>query len=200
MLASSKSKKGFILIVSILLAVGIFFSIGAAHRPTKTSYMHGSFTIDINDTAQLVGDADYVFVGTVTDEASPIYEDDLIYTPYTVDVLENIKGDLMTDKEIPILKFGGLAKDHSAYYVFEDDALPIVDKTYIFCAYAQEDGSLMVSGPRSNVELSTETTVQNESAAFRMASEYTEFQNAAQNQIVSDRERFVSIYEAKTDA
>lgn len=196
---SARSKKTAIFATIIILFVGIIGGFLLMNRPTspddiETSYLPFCSTIDTNDTAQLVGDADYVFVGTVLHEDTPVYEDDLIYTPYTVDVLENIKGTLKTDTSIPVMKFGGLAKDHSAYYLFEGDALPVTDKTYIFCAYAQEDGSLMVSGARSNIEISGDI------AALHSTPAYTEFQDAVKNQIVSDRERFVSVYEEKTGA
>lgn len=50
------------------------------------------------------------------------------------------------DKEIVLQKQGGIREDGSAYDVFEDDQLPEVGNIYIFTAYTQDDGSLLVAG------------------------------------------------------
>lgn len=34
--------------------------------------------------------------------------------------------------------------------MYEDDTLPEEGKSYVFLAYAQVDGSLLISGPNSN--------------------------------------------------
>lgn len=57
------------------------------------------------------------------------------------------------DKEIPIVKQGGLSKDGSYYEIFEDDELPVEKGIYIFYADAQADGSLLASGPNSSIKI-----------------------------------------------
>ena len=84
----------------------------------KTSYLRGTFSIDYSDLNAVVGDADYVFVGTVASEEGTVYKDAVTvetddgktrevsgpYTNYTVNVTKNIKGNLVTDTAIPIQK------------------------------------------------------------------------------------------------
>lgn len=66
----------------------------------KTSYLRGTFSIDYSDLNAVVGDADYVFVGTVASEEGTVYKDAVTvetddgktrevsgpYTNYTVNV------------------------------------------------------------------------------------------------------------------
>lgn len=81
------------------------------------------------------------------------------YTKYAVSVTENMKGNLMTEKAIPIVKYGGVSEDGKTCYLFDGDELPVAGNTYIFFAYAQDDGSLLISGPVSNVQVDNEDAV-----------------------------------------
>ena len=127
----SKTKIGiFIGAVVILLVIGVlFFCIAkpSTSDEIKTSYLRGTFSIDYSDLNAVVGDADYVFVGTVASEEGTVYKDAVTvetddgktrevsgpYTNYTVNVTKNIKGNLVTDTAIPIQKSGGLSEDGS---------------------------------------------------------------------------------------
>ena len=60
------------------------------------------------------------------------------YTNYTIQVLENIKGELITDKPIPIVKQGGISEKQDAIYLFENDSLPSEKSHLYLLAYAQE--------------------------------------------------------------
>ena len=125
----SKTKIGiFIGAVVILLVIGVlFFCIAkpSTSDEIKTSYLRGTFSIDYSDLNAVVGDADYVFVGTVASEEGTVYKDAVTvddrrwkrsgevsgrYTNYTVNVTKNIKGNLVTDTAIPIQKSGGLSE------------------------------------------------------------------------------------------
>ncbi|WP_052646696.1 hypothetical protein [Paenibacillus terrae] len=183
-----------------------------------TSYLQASFVIDINNPKEVVGYADYAFVGLVeemtgTDYKFPVTKETedgpkvltSPYTNYSVKVLSNIKGNLKKDVSIPIQKFGGLNDDKSTYFLFEDDSLPQKGKVYVFTATAEQDGSLLVSGPNSNIEVKTDffskksiQPISEESIANELAKteEYKAYQDAYKNEIVKDRERFTSNYEA----
>ena len=153
----------------------------------------------------VVGDADYVFVGTVSGQENAVYknpveivdkegnikEETTPYTNYTVDIVENIKGNLTMEETVPIQKTGGLSKDKSEYIVYEGDELPVVGETYIFFAYAQPDGSLLLSGPVSNIRLK-----ENNADVVNSTIEYKEVVEAYKNQIETGRQRYTSLYEA----
>ncbi|WP_342415983.1 cell surface protein [Paenibacillus sp. FSL R10-2782] len=183
-----------------------------------TSYTQASFVIDINNPKEVVGYADYAFVGLVeemtgTDYKFPVTKETedgpkvltMPYTNYSVKVLDNIKGNLKKDVSIPIQKFGGLNDDKSEYFLFEDDSLPQKGKVYVFTATAEQDGSLLVSGPNSNIEVKTDffskksiQPISEESIANELTKteEYKTYQDAYKNEIVKDRERSTSKYEA----
>ncbi|MGG1651700.1 cell surface protein [Paenibacillus sp. NRS-1780] len=183
-----------------------------------TSYIQASFVIDINNPKEVVGYADYAFVGLVeemtgTEYKFPVTKETengpkvltMPYTNYSVKVLGNIKGNLKKDVSIPLQKFGGLSDDKSAYFLNEDDLLPQEGKIYVFTANARPDGSMLVSGPNSNIEVKTDffskksiQALSEESIANELAKteEYKTYQNAYKNEIVEDRERFTSKYEA----
>jgi hypothetical protein len=183
-----------------------------------TSYLHASFVIDVDNPKAVVGYADYAFVGLVeemtgTDYKFPVTKETengpkvltMPYTNYSVKVLGNIKGNLKKDVSIPLQKFGGLNDDKSTYFLFEDDFLPQKGKVYVFTATAEQDGSLLVSGPNSNIEVKTDFFSKNsiqklseESIANELTKteEYKTYQDAYKNEIVKDRERSTSKYEA----
>ena len=206
----SKSKIWFILTYFAIIAIIIiaFFAIRKPFGPNKikTSYLRGSFSIDYNNLNEVVGDADYVFLGTIANEEGTVYKYTSIieredgttyevsspYTNYSVNVLENIKGHLVTDTAIPIQKAGGLSKDGTEYYIYEGDFLPTVGNSYIFFAYAQPDGSLLISGPVSNISIDNVT---NNISSLAISTEYENVVNAYKNQIDSGRTRFTSSYE-----
>ncbi|MEK4734454.1 cell surface protein [Paenibacillus sp. FSL L8-0641] len=183
-----------------------------------TSYLHASFDINVDNSKEVVGFADYVFVGFVeemtgTDYKFPVTKETedgpkelkSPYTNYSIKVLDNIKGNLKKDVSIPLQKSGGLSEDKSTYFLFEDDSLPQKGKVYVFTATAEQDGSLLVSGPNSNIEVKKDFFSKNsiqklseESIANELAKteEYKTYQDAYKNEIVKDRKRFTSKYEA----
>jgi len=82
--------------------------------------------------------------------------------------------------------------------------LPVVGETYIFYAYAQNDGSLLICGPNSNIKMDIPNETQLSDLeeevveeVLETSDEYIEAEDALDTQIVEDRERFESIYEEK---
>lgn len=187
------------------------------------SELHGSFSIKHDNIHERIGDADYVFVGEVISKDGTEYKHPVIceeedgseydiaspYTNYTVSNLNNIKGELITGIEIPIQKAGGLAPDGSRNIIYEEDELPIPGGIYVFYAYAQPDGSLLVSGPNSNEKINVLTEkigtlngsndisesiekITEEPEAVRIQ----EIIDACETQVETNRDRFVSKYDA----
>lgn len=222
MKAKSINKKFIIITVAILAVISLlgistlFNKVGvntiASNGNLPISEIMGSYTIDFNNINELVGDADYVFVGTVISEDSTVYKHPVMietednkeyeltspYTNYTINVMKNIKGELITDTEIPIQKAGGLAKDGSQYVIYEEDELPVTGGIYVFYAYAQPDGSLLVSGPKSNKKINVKPETFNSSDSANNIENISEVQKvieALDDQIKTDRQRFVSNYD-----
>lgn len=80
-------------------------------------------------------------------------EDTIPYTDYSVEVLNNLKGELTQESPITITKVGGVTKNGDMYILYENDILPSIGGSYVFYIYAQDDGSNLVSGPNSTIPI-----------------------------------------------
>lgn len=132
----------------------------AAQGSVPTYQVKASYGVNVDDPKALVASADYSFVGVVKRETGTSYKNPVpreqadgttkkmgeAYTHYTVQVLANLKNQLVTDRVIKVAKQGGIREDHSAYDVLAGDRLLKADQVYVFNAYAQTDGTLLVSG------------------------------------------------------
>ncbi|MFD1738957.1 hypothetical protein ACFSCX_20810 [Bacillus salitolerans] len=174
-----------------------------ANNDLPITHLSGSYSIDVDDLSQIVGDADYVFVAKVNSFIETIYKDTVIietengtkevsspYSKYNIEIIDNIKGNLKKNTEIEILKNGGLSQDEESIVLSENDSLFEVGNYHIMAAYAQPDGSLLVSGPNSSLVLSAESK-----SEIVSLEEYKNYKKAFEKGFVSDRERFKSSYE-----
>ncbi|WNY25320.1 hypothetical protein [Methanolapillus millepedarum] len=174
-----------------------------------TYYTHGSYVIDISNPEELSGQADYVFVGKVDKIAGTEYlfpvmvevmSDGKIkevevadpYTNYYVTVIENIKGELVQNQSIPVLKQGGISKDGRFYVLPEGDFMPEEGKTYVFYTNTLSNGTLLIPGAKTNIEIKTDDV---NSESVKNSSAYQIAVKAVENQKENKRERFVSTYD-----
>ncbi len=149
--------------------------------------------VDFTDPREYAGMADYVFVGTVTDTKRLVLPDKIReqedhYSTYRIHVDENIKGELV--EEIVCSKMGGLKKDGTMLLIaaetpdgrmIMDKGLPEIGKQYVFMAYGQPDGRLILSEIFDNRECSQAVL--------------DEYRNYVENEIPYERERFPSDYQ-----
>ena len=109
---------------------------------------------DVNDKRKVAGASDYVFVAEVKKVEGTGYTnvkyydgfnyDDNPFTRYEIRVLENIKGELITDKDIPLTKHDGVHFFGKRVSALEGDMLPDEGECYIFLCNADEDGELVI--------------------------------------------------------
>lgn len=192
-----------LMLLTMLILGGCSNGNALSERDLPVINLSGSFSIDVHDLNQIVGDADYVFVAKVNDEVETLYKHKVTietkdgtkevsdpYTKYSITVIDNIKGKLKKNDEFDILKAGGISEDKKSIILYEDDELFQVSKYHIMSAYAQPDGSLLVSGPNSSLVLS-------ETSKDKIVSseEYKKYKKALQREVVSDRKRFKSSHE-----
>jgi len=163
----------------------------------------GSFSIDVENINEIVGDADYIFVAKINSEMETIYKNPVSietesgskevsdpYTKYSITVIDNIKGKLKKDTEFEILKKGGITRDQKSVVLYERDQLLEVGKYHIIAGYAQPDGSLLVSGPNSSIILSATSKEE-----IVSSSEYKKYKKAFENEVKTERKRFKSSQE-----
>ena len=169
----------------------------------------GCYTIDVYSYEELAGDADYVMIGKVVEELGVKYEFPIMtenedgtpkelskpYTEYSVEVIENLKGELSQEEPIIISKDGGITKDGKFCDLYESDTLPVEGNEYVFYVYAQEDGRNLVSGPNSSIPLSDnrkELSTISEEAMLDRESILEKVRNGVANQIDTGSEKGIS--------
>jgi len=198
--------KWWIPLLCLCLALG-GFGVYWFTPPKEPKIMRGSasYIIDIDNPREVVGHADYVFVGYVeklveTEQWMVNPEQDptitIPVTHYLVSVLQNIKGNLTQKEPVPIRKHGGYETIAREIYLLEDDELPEVGQHYIFTAIAQEDGSLLIYGANSNVQLEAGMN----QARLKDSKIVKEYEDAFSNQV--DRrldKRYASKYAVSAD-
>ncbi len=122
------------------------------------------YAIRIDDMREVVGFADYYFIGKVVKKTDTVYKHKvpietmfgtkMVGTPYTkydIQIIKNIKGELPDN--INILKKGGVSEDKKSLILIRHDVLPEVGKTYEFTASTTQNGELLISGENSSNEV-----------------------------------------------
>lgn len=109
---------------------------------------------DVNDKNKVAGASDYIFVAEVKKVVGTGYTDvkyygsfdfdDNPFTRYEIRVLENLKGQLTTKKDIPLTKHDGVHFFGKSVSALEGDNLPDEGECYIFLCNADEDGELVI--------------------------------------------------------
>lgn len=112
------------------------------------------WAFDVNDKNKVAGASDYVFVGEVKKVVGTGYTDVRYYdgfdidenpfTLYEIRVLENIKGELTTNRDIPLTKHDGVYYFGKRVSTIEGDNLPDEGECYIFLCHTDEDGELVI--------------------------------------------------------
>lgn len=149
----------------------------------------GSYSIDISDLRQVVGDSDYVVIAEVCGYNDTSYSvTGTPLTQYSIQVIENIKGKLDTSKQLDLIKEGGINQDNDRFLVYSGDILPRVGGYYIFCIYGQSSGGIRVCGAGYTLSINDEQN-------YREEENYKNIVDAYENEIVSDRTRYSSTYE-----
>ena len=199
----NKRTLSFFICATLLVSTTGCTSIHRQNTPIiPTEYYSATYNVDVTDKEKMVGNADYVFVGYVEKiieteyvvVASAQTDEGLVsattpYTKYAVSVEYNIKGQLDKDAPIEVAKCGGLCETGDTYYIYEGDFLPECGSYYIFLAYVQNDGSLLVVGENSNVFVSASKN------KIEQSEVYKEYVKAYTDEAKIDRTRFTSIYD-----
>lgn len=208
-----------ILLWAILLTIGLSActegDASIVERNIPTAYIQSDYVVNVDEPRELVGLVGYVFVGyveavegveykwpiMVTNEEGEAVEDTIPYTNYEITVLKNIKGNLELTT-IPVQKLGGISKDESQYILPEGDVLPKPGGIYIFCALADEDGALHISGKNSNIPIDISYDIESYDATsidgIVSSDEYKTMDAAYSNEVPSPVEmnQYKSTYDA----
>lgn len=141
---------------------------GEFYNGLPIEYKHTSYALNVSTPEKAIGASRYVFVTKInsilrteylnpTKVESGLFSTETVYDPYTVysiDVIQNIKGELITSEPIELMQNGGLSKDGESY-IFVEDSRPLnVGEYYIILTGAIEDGGILeVTNPDRIVSL-----------------------------------------------
>lgn len=198
---STAKKCKLILVIVLILITSCFFTgctktltqseiseiIGTDKLPTET--IHGSFAIDSSSLKEVVGDSDYVFIAEIKSYESTSYlSNDFPRTKYKIEVIKNIKGNLILNNSIELEKEGGIDKKHKKFIFYKDDTLPKVGECYLIIARCFVEGGDIVSGGQNSTFLISKTN-------YKDTETYKNVTEAYKNEITGDRTRYHSKYE-----
>ena len=111
------------------------------------------FATDISDMQSVVDSVNCIFVGVVKESDTLIFDYDG-KSEFKVQVVKNIKGELPT--ETTVYKYGGHFINGNEVIVKVDDEsytpMPEVGKQYLFLAFEQENGEVIIADYYGNVD------------------------------------------------
>ncbi len=178
-----------VLVIAAVILLIVFKGNNKDDNADSISYVDGLFIIDYDDLREVAGSNDYIFVGRVISEGETEDGEELPLpvTEFKIRVEENIKGELITDEDITIYKSGGISDETGMLTLYEDDCMPEAGNRYVFYAFAQPDGTLLLSGPVSNVLIdSADAQEANASDDYSENQEYLAALDAYENEIENE--------------
>ena len=165
-----KSKKFIIMsvvfVLIIVVAVGVYLYFSTMQNTTISS---GIYMYDTSTPERAVGISDYVFVAKIDGIARTEYRNPTTvetglsssetrttpYTVYNIEVVKNIKGELITSESIEYMQYGGINEDGETYTFMEGTGLLETGKYYILMAdtFEGDGGIIEVTEPNRRILL-----------------------------------------------
>lgn len=194
--------KPAVCLCALLLLLNLLLSSCAREYPLVIAETHYDHNVTVPE--EVVGDADHVFVGRVErflgTELLGSEPDREPCTSYEIEVLQNIKGDLRKEL-IQVQKYGGFDEEHGHILLDgEEDFFPQPGEILLFVAYAQENGSLIVStGAYGNIRLYTKEEAESVTEEDLLRHEVCQrYRTALEDPVESDRsERHTTRYSSE---
>lgn len=154
----------------------------------------GSMVYDMSTKEKSIGAVDNVFVAKINNIVKTVYdENDIPSTIYEIEVIENIKGNLPSNKTIELTQKGGLNKDQKSYTFYENAYLLEEGQEYIILAFVPfNNGDLVIHNEYTYIKLDNNSISKKNS--INIVDQYKE---AYKNQIIpsSKVDNFKSKYE-----
>ncbi|HIS18726.1 MAG TPA: hypothetical protein IAC02_08990, partial [Candidatus Coprovivens excrementavium] len=137
-----------ILVIILVLEVGVIMlnKINQSFEHLPVEKIKGSMVYDMSTKEKSIGAVDNVFVAKINNIIKTVYdENDIPSTIYEIEVIENIKGNLPSNKTIELTQKGGLNKDQKSYTFYENAYLLEEGQEYIILAFVPfNNGDLVI--------------------------------------------------------
>ena len=143
-------KKKIILAVALAILVLFGYVAGVTKKGAEALI---NVVVDLRDMQSVVDSVNCIFVGVVKESDTLIFDYDG-KSEFQVQVVKNIKGELPT--ETTVYKHGGHFINGNEVIVKADDEsytpMPEVGKQYLFLAFEQESGEVIIADYYGNVD------------------------------------------------
>jgi len=143
-------KKKILLAIALVVLVLIGYVAGVTKKGAEDLV---DVATDVSDMQSVVDSVNCIFVGVVKDSNTLIFDYDG-KSEFKVQVAKNIKGELPT--ETTIYKHGGHFINGNEVVVKADDEsytpMPEVGKQYLFLAFEQESGEVIIADYYGNID------------------------------------------------
>ena len=185
-----------ILVIILVLEVGVIMlnKINQSFEHLPVEKIKGSMVYDMSTKEKSIGAVDNVFVAKINNIIKTVYdENDIPSTIYEIEVIENIKGNLPSNKTIELTQKGGLNKDQKSYTFYENAYLLEEGQEYIILAFVPfNNGDLVIHNEYTYKKLDNNSISKKNS--INIVDQYKE---AYKNQIIpsSKVDNFKSKYE-----
>ena len=207
-----KSKKFIIMsvvfVLIIVVAVGIYLFYKSIPYNTITTVL---YMYDTSIPEQAVGISDYVFVAKVNGIARTDYIDTGTvelkltgnqkklspYTVYNVDVVKNIKGELITSEPIEYMQYGGINEDGKGYtYIPETDFLEVGKYYLLLVNTFRADGGILETSDKNRIILLDDVESDEEVENSELVKKYEEaYKNEYIPEGAENETRYISKYD-----
>lgn len=143
-------KKKILLAIALVVLVLIGYVAGVTKKGAEALV---DVATDISDMQSVVDSVNCIFVGVVKDSNTLIFDYDG-KSEFKVQVVKIIKGELPT--ETTVYKYGGHFINGNEVIVKVDDEsytpMPEVGKQYLFLAFEQENGEVIIADYYGNID------------------------------------------------
>ena len=141
------------IILAVALAILVLFGYVAGVTKKGAEALINVAVADLRDMQSVVDSVNCIFVGVVKESDTLIFDYDG-KSEFQVQVVKNIKGELPT--ETTVYKHGGHFINGNEVIVKADDEsytpMPEVGKQYLFLAFEQESGEVIIADYYGNVD------------------------------------------------
>lgn len=194
-----------VLLVTISISVSIFFIFAHNNKNnkeeqlTKVHYISADNALYGASMEELVGFADYVFIGRVDEVVGNYYDEEtdlMPYTKYKVTVIENYKGNLVS--EIIVDKNGGYDSKGILNLLKDGDKVEDLleeGKIYLLMVCAQHDNGLLILSFDGAYLLSDNNDMEVVTINLNNGQQI-DIQNIVENQVEYERKRYTSKFES----
>lgn len=140
------NKKIILIIVFIILGIVIgYWFIKNYYKEKPVSVSHISRQYDTSNPEIAVNNSDYIFIAKINSILRTEYRNHVEvevglgqtiiekdpYTIYDITVIENLKGNLITDTSIEFVQYGGINEDGTSYSLLENSSLLNIGEYYL---------------------------------------------------------------------